>query len=298
MGIGIKDYIDRLLVKKYANKKTVNCCDNYQAEMMCNCNDECCDCSENSTDNNSGEGYWDFDMPSNQKKLKEKFWELTEKLQKITLTNPESDEVNKIKKELQELNNPNRMYERLGVDILSLHVGLGLLKLADPDKKGSLLPEISALRMALTDEYGFIIPNVRVLDSKALDEYDYVIYIRNNEVFRGTVSEDDLNTGNTDTIINLKETILKYAHQIMTKTDALKLMELVRSQDPTLINDLIPIFLSPMDLKNILTNLIQEKISIKDIVYIFEILNDHARYTQNNDELTEIVKRELTFYKN
>ena len=83
----------------------------------------------------------------------------------------------------------------------------------------------------------------------------------------------------------------------MSKTDALKLMELVRSQDPTLVNDLIPTYLTPIDLKYICANLIQENIGIKDIISIFEHLNNYARYTQDLEELTEILKKELQFYK-
>ena len=297
MGIGIMDYIDKLIVKKYSKIKTVNCSDNNQIE--CGCNEgECCNCSGDNSGYDSSEEYWDFEMPQNKEKLKEKFWELQDKYQEMKLANEVTEDIQKIRKDMQELVNPNRMYERLGVDILSLRVGMGLLQMADPDKRGPLLPELAAVRMAITDEFGFIIPNVRVMDVTNLGEFEYAIFVRGNMVFKGVVSEEEVNANNTDTIIyNLRETILKYAHQIMSKTDVLKLMELVRSQDPTLINDLVPIFLSPMDLKNIFTNLIQEKISIKDIIYVFEILNDHARYTQNTDELTEIVKKELLFYK-
>ncbi len=297
MGIGIMDYIDKLIVKKYSKIKTVNCGDNNQIECSCN-EGECCNCSGDNSEYDSSEEYWDFDMPQNKEKLKEKFWELQDKYQEMKLANEVTEDIQKIRKDMQELVNPNRMYERLGVDILSLRVGMGLLQMADPDKRGPLLPELAAVRMAITDEFGFIIPNVRVMDVTNLGEFEYAIFVRGNMVFKGVVSEEEVNANNTDTIIyNLRETILKYAHQIMSKTDVLKLMELVRSQDPTLINDLVPIFLSPMDLKNIFTNLIQEKISIKDIIYVFEILNDHARYTQNTDELTEIVKKELLFYK-
>ena len=45
-----------------------------------------------------------------------------------------------VRQNMQDLVNPNRMYERLGVDVLSLQVGSGLLIIADPDQEGQLLP--------------------------------------------------------------------------------------------------------------------------------------------------------------
>ena len=72
-------------------------------------------------------------------------------------------------------------------------------------------------------------------------------------------------------------------------------MKLVRSKDPTLVNDLVPILLSPIDIKHVLTKLIQEQISIKDIIYVFELLNDYARYTNDVDILVEQLKRDLQF---
>ena len=41
----------------------------------------------------------------------------------------------------------------------------------------------------------------------------------------------------TDVIVtHLQECVRKHVDEVMTKTDVLKLMELVRSQDPTLVN--------------------------------------------------------------
>ena len=67
-----------------------------------------------------------------------------------------------VKQNMQDLVNPNRMYERLGVDVLALQVGTGLLSIADPEQDGQLLAKIAALRQRVTDELGFIIPNIRI----------------------------------------------------------------------------------------------------------------------------------------
>ncbi len=229
-----------------------------------------------------------------------------------------------VRKNMQDLVNPNKMYERLGVDVLSLQVGSGLLIIADPDQDGQLLAKIAALRQRVTDELGYIIPNIRIMDSSAIKDNEYLIAIRGNTVATGVVypskfmviadqwealgkkvpdnvivSVDptyqsqaywidpqyiDRNSkvvavDAVDVIVtHLQDCVRKYVDEVMTKTDVLKLMELVKSQDPTLVNDLVPTIISTSDLRKIFVNLIREKVSIKDIIFIFERLCDYARF--------------------
>ncbi len=244
-----------------------------------------------------------------------------------------------VKQNMQDLVNPNKMYERLGVDVLSLQVGSGLLPIADPDQEGQLLAKIAALRQRVTDELGYIIPNIRIMDSSALDANEYLISIRGNKVATGFVYPGKLMviadqwdaTGRptpADSIVNidptyqaqaywvdpaniheedhltavdsvdvivthLQECVRKYVDEVMTKTDVLKLMELVKSQDPTLVNDLVPAIISTSDLRKIFVNLIREKVSIKDIIFIFERLCDYARFSKEPDILSERIRAAL-----
>jgi len=244
-----------------------------------------------------------------------------------------------VRKDMQDLVNPNRMYERLGVDVLSLQVGAGLLVIADPDQEGQLLAKIAALRQRTTDELGYILPNIRIMDSSALESEEYLISIRGNTVATGIVypgkfmviadqwdslrkpvpesaiigvdptyqtqaywiSEEDAKQNKsitavdaTDVIItHLQECVRKHVDDVMTKTDVLKLMELVRSQDPTLVNDLVPAIISTSDLRKIFVNLIREKVSIKDIIFIFERLCDYARFSNEPDILSERLRAAL-----
>ena len=244
-----------------------------------------------------------------------------------------------VRQNMQDLVNPNRMYERLGVDILSLQVGSNLLVIADPDQEGQLLAKIAALRQRVTDELGYILPNIRIMDSSALDANEYMISIRGNTVATGYVypgkfmviadqwdsmkkevpedaiigidptyqtqaywiSGDDAKAARlvtavdaTDVIVtHLQECVRKHVDEVMTKTDVLKLMELVRSQDPTLVNDLVPTIISTSDLRKIFVNLIREKVSIKDIIFVFERLCDYARFSKEPDILSERLRAAL-----
>ncbi len=244
-----------------------------------------------------------------------------------------------VRQNMQDLVNPNRMYERLGVDILSLQVGSNLLVIADPDQEGQLLAKIAALRQRVTDELGYILPNIRIMDSSALDANEYMISIRGNTVATGYVypgkymviadqwdsmkkevpedaiigidptyqtqaywiSAEDAKSARlvtavdaTDVIVtHLQECVRKHVDEVMTKTDVLKLMELVRSQDPTLVNDLVPTIISTSDLRKIFVNLIREKVSIKDIIFVFERLCDYARFSKEPDILSERLRAAL-----
>ena len=244
-----------------------------------------------------------------------------------------------VRQNMQDLVNPNRMYERLGVDVLSLQVGSGLLVIADPDQQGQLLAKIAALRQRVTDELGYIIPNIRIMDSSAIEANEYLISIRGNIVANGFVYPGKMmiiadqweSTGQpvpdnviigldptyqsqaywvdqtsiqegmyvtpvdpVDVIVtHLQECVRKYVDEVMTKTDVLKLMELVKSQDPTLVNDLVPTIISTSDLRKIFVNLIREKVSIKDIIFIFERLCDYARFSKEPDILSERLRAAL-----
>ncbi len=193
--------------------------------------------------------------------------------------------------------NPNKMYERLGVDPLSIHVAENLLPVADPFCLGStLVPKIHILRKQLTDEYGYILQNVRILDSVRIDDYGFEIYVRGKKVCDGKITELDLEQNDvTEIIMKLYGVCFDYVHYIMTKIDVLKLIEVIKTQDPTLVDDIMPQYITACDLKRICANLIQRKIGIKDIVFIFELLNENVRHTQNIDELTDILAKELSF---
>ena len=244
-----------------------------------------------------------------------------------------------VKQNMQDLVNPNKMYERLGVDVLSLQVGAGLLVIADPEQDGQLLAKIAALRQRVTDDLGYIIPNIRIMDSSAIGDNEYLISIRGNSVATGTVYPGKLmviadqyealgkklpdnaivsieptfqsqaywlnpqHIGKNDKIhavdavdvivTHLQECVRKYVDEVMTKTDVLKLMELVKSQDPTLVNDLVPTIISTSDLRKIFVNLIREKVSIKDVIFIFERLCDYARFSKEPDILSERLRAAL-----
>ena len=69
---------------------------------------------------------------------------------------------------------------------------------------------------------------------------------------------------------------VKYVSEILDYSDINRYVTLVEKRNPFVINNIIPDFISVAELKYILINLIRERISIKDIDYIFEKINDFS----------------------
>lgn len=69
---------------------------------------------------------------------------------------------------------------------------------------------------------------------------------------------------------------VKYVSELIDYSDINRYVTLVEKRNPFVINNIIPDFITIAELKYILINLIREKISIKDIDYIFEKINDFS----------------------
>ncbi len=81
---------------------------------------------------------------------------------------------------------------------------------------------------------------------------------------------------------------IKYVDELMDYGDVEKYVNIVSKRNEFLVENLIPDFVSMSDLKFILTSLIREQISIKDITYIFEKMNDFAEDCAKSDLLKKI----------
>ena len=81
---------------------------------------------------------------------------------------------------------------------------------------------------------------------------------------------------------------IKYVDDLLDYEDLDKYINVVNDTNDFLISNIIPDFVSLSDLRFILTSLIREKISIKDITYIFEKINDFAQETTKSDLIKKI----------
>ena len=80
----------------------------------------------------------------------------------------------------------------LKLDELSLEVGFGLVPLVDVQQGGQLLARVKALRHNLAQQLGFIVPPVHITDNARLKPREYVIALREVEIARWEMREDNL----------------------------------------------------------------------------------------------------------
>ena len=67
----------------------------------------------------------------------------------------------------------------------------------------------------------------------------------------------------------------------------------IKDNNTTLIDELVPKLMGVGEIQKVLQNLLEEGISIRDLVTIFETLADHAAVTRDPDILTEYVRQAL-----
>jgi len=92
---------------------------------------------------------------------------------------------------------------------------------------------------------------------------------------------------------HLTETIKKHAHELLGRQETRSLIDHLKTSSPALVDELIPNLLSVGDVQKVLIRLLKEKISIRDLVTIFEALADYSTYTKDPDILTEYVRQSL-----
>lgn len=86
----------------------------------------------------------------------------------------------------------------------------------------------------------------------------------------------------------LEYVAVKYVDDLLDYDDIDKYLEVVEKENDFLIENIIPDLLTYSDVKYILTSLIKEKVSIKNITYIFEKINDFADEGSKADILNKI----------
>ncbi|MDD5994993.1 MAG: flagellar biosynthesis protein FlhA [Clostridiales bacterium] len=92
---------------------------------------------------------------------------------------------------------------------------------------------------------------------------------------------------------HLMEIITQNIHELLTRQDVQNLIDNVKDANETLVTELVPKMLSVGEIQKVLQNLLQEGISIRDLITIFETLADYAPTTHDTDILTEYVRQSL-----
>ena len=93
---------------------------------------------------------------------------------------------------------------------------------------------------------------------------------------------------------HITEIIKANAAEILGRQDVQTLVDSVRGNYPAVVEELIPNIVSLGELQKVLANLLRERISIRDLVTIFETLADYGTMTKDTEVLTEYVRHSLS----
>ncbi|RKL69011.1 flagellar biosynthesis protein FlhA [Salipaludibacillus neizhouensis] len=93
---------------------------------------------------------------------------------------------------------------------------------------------------------------------------------------------------------HLTEVIKKHAHELIGRQETKQLIDHLNETYPTLVEDVTPNPLSTGDIQKVLSNLLREKVSIRNLPIIFETLADYGQMTKDTDLITEYVRQSLS----
>lgn len=92
---------------------------------------------------------------------------------------------------------------------------------------------------------------------------------------------------------HLTEVIRTHIAELLTRQDVQNLVNNLKETNPVLVDELTPKLLGLGEIQKVLQNLLEEGVSIRDLLTIFETLADHAQTTRDTDVLTEYVRQAL-----
>ncbi|TLM98667.1 FHIPEP family type III secretion protein, partial [bacterium] len=92
---------------------------------------------------------------------------------------------------------------------------------------------------------------------------------------------------------HLTEVVKSHAYELISRQDVQTLIDNVKKTHPTVVEELMPSILTVGEIQKILSNLLRERVPIRDLVSILETLADYGRITKDADMLTEYVRQAL-----
>lgn len=173
--------------------------------------------------------------------------------------------------------NPDKMLNYFGIDIIKVSLPKKLKNLST-----DLMAGIVGLREELADSLGYIIPNVRICNDYDLKNNEYEIFVRTKSI--GKFKFEESNEKLEQIIENLRKISLENISKIFLQENAQKLLDEVSNKKvvETLLQNL-----SVEDVRLILIELINQKVSIKDNNYVFERMSVYS----NKPTLNEIIEK-------
>jgi flagellar biosynthesis protein FlhA len=93
---------------------------------------------------------------------------------------------------------------------------------------------------------------------------------------------------------HLTEIVRSHSDELLTREHLHQLLEHLRQTSPRVVDELIPGLLKPAHVHQILSNLLRERVPIRDLETILEALGDHSERTTDTAVLTEFARQALS----
>ncbi|BDC54868.1 flagellar biosynthesis protein FlhA [Bacillus altitudinis] len=92
---------------------------------------------------------------------------------------------------------------------------------------------------------------------------------------------------------HITEKIRQNTHELLGRQETKQLIDHLKESYPVLVDEVTPNPLAVGDIQKVLAKLLKEKVSIRNLVTIFETLADYGKLTTDTDLLTEYVRQAL-----
>ncbi len=92
---------------------------------------------------------------------------------------------------------------------------------------------------------------------------------------------------------HLTEVIKMHADEILGRQETQNLVDNVKKTNASVVDEVVPELMSVGEIQKVLANLLRERVSIRDMATILEVLADYARATKDTEILTEYVRHAL-----
>jgi flagellar biosynthesis protein FlhA len=93
---------------------------------------------------------------------------------------------------------------------------------------------------------------------------------------------------------HLTEILRRHAHELLGRQEIKQIIDHLRESHSALVEEVTPNPLSIGDIQKVLSNLLREKLSIRNLPIIFETLADYGQMTKDTDLLTEYARQGLS----
>ncbi len=92
---------------------------------------------------------------------------------------------------------------------------------------------------------------------------------------------------------HLTEVVKQHAAEILGRQETQNLVDNLKKTNESLVNEVVPDLLNIGEIQKVLQNLLGERVSIRDMGTIMEVLADYGRATKDTEVLTEYVRHAL-----